>query len=94
MFRPPWGILNGRTLAELAIRRFDVVLWSLDSRDWSKPGASVIEKNILTHVRNGSIILCHDSHDQIVQALPDIIHQLKKEGYKFVTVPEMIQESM
>jgi polysaccharide deacetylase family sporulation protein PdaB len=94
LFRPPWGVFDGRSLAELAIRKFDVVLWSVDSRDWARPGAAAIKKNILSHVRNGSIILCHDSHDQIVTALPDIIEKLKAEGYKFVTVSEMIKLSM
>lgn len=94
LFRPPYGIFDTRTLAELAIRKFDVVLWSIDSRDWAKPGTKAIEKNILSRVRGGSIILCHDSHDQIVQVLPEIIEKLKAQGYKFVTVPEMIKESM
>ncbi len=94
LFRPPYGLFDSRILAELAIRKFDVAMWSIDSRDWAKPGAKVIEKNILNKVRSGSIILCHDSHDQIVQALPEIIEKLKAQGYKFVTVTEMIKQNM
>ncbi|MCX7920147.1 MAG: polysaccharide deacetylase family protein [bacterium] len=94
LFRPPWGVFNGRSLAELALRKFDVVLWSVDSRDWSRPGIAAIKKNILNSVRNGSIILCHDDHDQIVTALPEIIHELKSHGYKFVTVSEMMSSSL
>jgi peptidoglycan-N-acetylglucosamine deacetylase len=94
VFRPPYGLFDSRILAELAIRKFDVAMWSIDSRDWSMPGTKVIEKNILSRVRNGSIILCHDSHDQIVQVLPEIIEKLKAQGYKFVTVADMIKHSM
>lgn len=93
LFRPPWGVFDGRSLAELAMRKFDAVLWSVDSRDWSRPGVAVIKKNILSTVRNGSIILCHDDHDQIVAALPDIIKNLKEQGYQFVTVPELMASS-
>lgn len=94
LFRPPWGVFDGRSLAELAQRKFDTVLWSVDSRDWSRPGVAVIKQNILSTVRNGSIILCHDDHDQIVTALPDIIKSLEEQGYQFITVPEMIAPSM
>ncbi len=93
LFRPPWGLFDGRSLAELALRKFDVVLWSVDSMDWSRPGAAAIKDNILSKVRNGSIILCHDDHDQIVSILPEIIRTLKEKGYQFVTVPEMIESS-
>lgn len=93
LFRPPWGVFDNRSLAELAIRKFDAVLWSVDSRDWSRPGVNIIKQNILSTVRNGSIILCHDDHDQIVAALPDVIKYLKKQGYQFVTVPELMAAS-
>jgi polysaccharide deacetylase family sporulation protein PdaB len=93
LFRPPWGIFDNRSLAELAMRKFDAVLWSVDSRDWSRPGVAVIKKNVLSTVRNGSIILCHDDHDQIVAALPDMIKSLKEHGYQFVTVPELMAAS-
>jgi peptidoglycan-N-acetylglucosamine deacetylase len=93
LFRPPWGIFDNRSLAELAMRKFDAILWSVDSRDWSRPGVNKIKSNVLSTVRNGSIILCHDDHDQIVAALPDIIISLKEQGYQFVTVPELMAAS-
>ena len=94
LFRPPWGIFDGRSLAEIAMRKFDAVLWSLDSRDWSRPGIAQIQANVLEKAGNGSIILFHDDHDQIVQALPDIILNLQKQGYQFITVSEMMALSL
>lgn len=94
LFRPPWGVFDGRSLAELALRKYDAVLWSIDSRDWSRPGVEMIKKNVLSKVQNGSIILFHDDHDQIAQALPDIIKSLKDQGYQLVTIPELIELSL
>jgi len=37
-----------------------IVLWSVDPRDWSRPGASVITRRVLANVRSGSVILLHD----------------------------------
>jgi len=94
LFRPPWGIFDGRSLAEIAMRKFDAVLWSVDSRDWSRPGVDQIKANVLGKARNGSIILFHDDHDQIVQALPEIILKLQEQGYQFITISEMMALSM
>ena len=94
LFRPPWGIFDGRSLAEIAMRKFDAVLWSVDSRDWSRPGIAQIQANVLEKAGNGSIILFHDDHDQIVQALPDIILNLQQRGYQFITVSEMMALSL
>ena len=94
LFRPPWGIFNSRSLAEIAMCKFDVVLWSVDSHDWSRPGIAQIKANVLGKAKNGSIILFHDDHDQIVQALPEIISNLQQQGYQFLTVSEMMALSM
>ncbi len=76
------------------MRKFDAVLWSIDSRDWSRPGIAQIKANVLEKARNGSIILFHDDHDQIIQALPEIIVNLQQQGYQFLTVSEMMALSM
>jgi peptidoglycan-N-acetylglucosamine deacetylase len=90
LFRPPFGAFDARSLAEMAIRRFDAVLWSVDSRDWTHPGVQVIRKNVLSTVQSGSIVLFHDDRDQTAEALPSIIRALKEQGYHFVSVPDLI----
>ncbi len=94
LLRPPWGVLDSRSLAELALGKFVTVLWSVDSRDWSRPGARVIAHNVLSKAQAGSIILCHDDHEQILEALPVIIQGLRGQGYQFITASEMMALSM
>lgn len=90
LFRPPFGAFDARSLAELAIRRLEVVLWSVDSRDWVTGAAQEIRHTVESTAQPGAIILLHDVHPQTVEALPGIIQVLKTRGYGFVTVPEMI----
>ncbi len=90
LFRPPFGAFDARSLAELAIRRLEVVLWSVDSRDWVTTAAQEIRQNVESTSQAGSIILLHDVHPQTVEALPGIIQILKSRGYGFATIPEMI----
>lgn len=91
--RPPYGTidenvwLNSNGLMSLS------VLWTQDSRDWERPGASAIVSNALANIGPGSIILMHDgggNRDQDLEALPQILQTLTAQGYKFVTLKDLL----
>ena len=63
--------------------------WSVDPRDWSRPGVPAIVGNIMGNTRTGSIILEHDGggdRSQTVAALTIVLPRLLDAGYHF-TVP-------
>jgi peptidoglycan/xylan/chitin deacetylase (PgdA/CDA1 family) len=97
LFRPPFSAYDDRLKAYLGHTGRRLVLWSLDSGDWQGLAAPVIIKNVLDRVRNGSIIIFHDSdeHGQAdrrptVEALKTILPALKAAGYRMVTVSELL----
>jgi len=62
--------------------------WSVDPRDWSRPGVPAIIANIMRNTRGGSIILEHDgggNRSQTVAALKYVIPRLLAAGYHFRT---------
>ncbi len=68
-----------------------VVLASLDTRDWVRPGVARIVAAAMPRRHRGAIIMMHDSggnRSQTVSALPQIITRLRARGYRFVTVSE------
>jgi len=65
-------------------------VWDNDSRDWKDPPADEMIKKMVSSVQNGSITLFHVGKKNTVQALPEIIAQLKGKGYIFKTVGEII----
>jgi peptidoglycan/xylan/chitin deacetylase (PgdA/CDA1 family) len=73
-----------------------IIYWNVDSLDWDHLTANQVVHNVLSHVTPGAIILQHsaggkgENLDDTVQALPQIIQSLRKEGYRFVTVPELL----
>ncbi len=86
--RPPYGGVNRLTYRRAASLGKTVRLWTVDPRDWSRPGTSVIVRRVLANVRNGSVILLHDgggNRSQTVAALPTILRTLKARGYAFYT---------
>lgn len=84
--RPPYGATN-RLVARRAVALGKTIkLWSVDPRDWTRPGKSVIARRVLAKVRPGSVILLHDgggNRSQTVAALPAILRTLKARGYDF-----------
>ncbi|MEG4207295.1 polysaccharide deacetylase family protein [Microcoleus sp. Pol7_A1] len=93
MFRPPGGILNNGLVAYAQKKNYTVVMWSADSFDWRTLTESLMD-NVMRQAKSGGIVLMHDgggNRSRTVKALPDIIARLRKEGYIFVTVPELLQ---
>lgn len=90
LFRPPFGAFDARSLAEVALRNLEVVLWSVDSRDWATHNLGDIRRNVERKTHSGAIVLLHDVHQQTVDVLPGLIEFLKQRGYTFVTIPEML----
>jgi polysaccharide deacetylase family sporulation protein PdaB len=95
VFRPPGGFYNEALLDLTREDKLTVVMWSWyqDTKDWKRPGVDKIVSTVLSHVHNGDIILFHDLQgdcSQTVGALRRILPELKKQGYQFVTVTDLI----
>lgn len=98
LFRPPFG---GRRASTLRIARelgLQPVMWNVTGYDWNAPPAELIEKKVVRQIRGGDVILLHDGEHrafgadrgQTVIATANLIRRFKNEGWKFVTVPEML----
>ncbi len=93
LWRPPYGSYNATTLAILHQEHMLMVLWTVETDDWERPGVSVIVHNALAGARPGAIILMHDAggdRSQTVAAVPIIVKALRKRGYTLVSVPQLI----
>ena len=65
-------------------------VWDVDSLDWKGIAADQISKNVLSKVKPGSIILFHNAALHTPEALPGIIDNLQKQGYKLVPISQLI----
>lgn len=93
LFRPPYGALDRRLEDDARSLGMTSVVWNVDPRDWSTPGTRAIESRVLHATRAGSIILMHDGggpRGQTVAALPTILRTLKRRGYQFQTVSQLL----
>lgn len=90
--RPPGGESDGLVLEKARENGMVMVFWTVNTGDYSKDSPDPIIHNALTRSHPGAIVLMHTNAAQTVIALPEIIRQLRSEGYSFVTVKEMLED--
>jgi peptidoglycan-N-acetylglucosamine deacetylase len=93
LWRPPYGAFNTTTLAILRSLRMLVVLWTVDTSDYARPGVPRIVYTAVSGARPGAIILMHDgggNRTETVAALPRIITAIRRHGYRLVTISQLL----
>lgn len=85
--RPPFGDWNKSI--EQEIDMFPV-LWDIDPLDWCSGNTAQIVKRVLDKAEDHAIILMHDEYATSVEAALQIVDELLKEGYEFVTVDRIL----
>jgi peptidoglycan/xylan/chitin deacetylase (PgdA/CDA1 family) len=86
LFRAPYGAWSPALLRYCAAQGLTPLDWSVDPRDWARPGVAAIVQDILRTTRPGSIILEHDGggdRSQTVAALKIVLPRLLEEGFRF-----------
>ena len=72
------------------------VLWTVDSRDYLRPGSAAIVSRVLRGAAPGAIVLMHDGggdRAQTVTALSRLIPRLRRRHYRLVTVRRLLQDN-
>ena len=94
LFRPPGGILTNGPAGYALSQKYAVLMWSADSTDYvRRMSVNTLVNKVLNNAKPGGIVLMHDGggdRQRTVQALPIVIKSLKKQGYKFVSIPELM----
>lgn len=91
-FRPPYGDINARVRSVINDAGYRVAMWSVDPKDWQRPGSSVVAQRILNRVRDGSVVVLHDGGGNragTVKAMSTVVPALVERGYELVTMSEL-----
>ncbi|MBO7250070.1 MAG: polysaccharide deacetylase family protein [Clostridia bacterium] len=96
--------VGGRITADrLSSSEYSIIMWSVDSEDWRykyndktayteeelQERLDAIVDNVMSQVRDGSVILMHDIYESTYDATVEILKRLYEEGYEVVTVSEL-----
>lgn len=89
LFRPPYGRMKTRQIRALS-KKYNIIMWSVLSGDFDHNNSrQKCVDNVLNNVKEGSIILFHDSikaKERVLYALPAVIENLLRMGYRIEPV--------
>ncbi len=87
--RPPYGCVNNRVCESLHV---PVILWSVDTEDWTGKSAREIADYVISEAKDGDIILLHDIFKESVRGAVMALDDLMRRGYTFVTVNDLLTD--
>jgi peptidoglycan/xylan/chitin deacetylase (PgdA/CDA1 family) len=102
LWRPPYGAVDKDEEDDAREVGFTTVGWSDTPQDWHQPGVQQIIHLTVSQADPGAIILHHDGTEprntewwnnnrrETLAALPHEIDMLRSEGYRFVTVTQLL----
>ncbi len=99
LFRPPFGGRRPGTFRVVRQYGLEPIMWRVTCYDWSAGSADEIVAHAVKQIRGGDVILLHDGEfrqmgadrSRSVEATDQILRRYLAEGYRFVTIPEMMQ---
>lgn len=86
--RPPYGAVDA---ADRDLIQTPMIKWSIDPRDWEKLDTAQVTAAVLKAAAPNQIILLHDIYPTSVDAALAVVDALQGEGYRFVTVAELLE---
>lgn len=89
-FRAPFGDYNDKLMTVLGEMNMVGVQWSIDSLDWKGLSAKQIYERVVPKAKSGDIVLFHNNSDHVLDALPLVLTALRGQGFKFVTLAELV----
>ncbi len=100
LMRPPMGLFTRRTVNVIEACGYGTVVGDVYPRDPHLPGRDRIHRRVMARVRPGSIVILHDGgntahvdRSQTVWAVRHIINDLRQEGYRFVTISDLVDRA-
>jgi O-6-methylguanine DNA methyltransferase len=103
LFRPPGGKCPDYLVKPIHNRGMKIIGWTINAEDYTEfsesfeiekdyaDAAEKLKEKVLEEAVPGAIVLLHNGSKQTIMALPDIIKELRKNGYGFVTISELLE---
>ncbi|TKA30677.1 hypothetical protein B0A50_02397 [Salinomyces thailandicus] len=93
LFRPGSGFFSERILEVAAKLDYKTVLGGIYPHDPFIKYWRVNARHILSMLRPGAVIICHDRRSWTLPMLQRVLPEMKKRGYEVVTVSQLVEAS-
>ncbi len=86
--RPPYGSINNNVKQAIDT---PFILWNIDTCDWRYKDADYLYEYVLDNVKDGDIILFHDSYSTSIEAIKKLLPKLYTLNYQVVSVSTLAE---
>lgn len=83
LLRPPFGKFNKRIRKIAASLGYKICYWTIDSDDWKGISKDEIILRVTERIHKGACVLLHLNGQNTLEALPDLIKEIKNKGLAF-----------
>lgn len=90
LFRPPYGVTTPHLVNASNLLNYSIIGWNIRSFDTTSDTAPIITRRVQKQIKPGAIILFHDTSDKTVQVLKQTLNFAKENGYKVVSVEQLL----
>ncbi|KAI4276021.1 MAG: hypothetical protein L6R35_006239 [Caloplaca aegaea] len=90
-FRPGSGLFNSRIRHVVSKLGYRLVLGSIYPHDPQIPYWRVNARHVLSMLRPGAIIICHDRRKWTAPMLRKVLPEARRRGYRVVTLTKLLQ---
>ncbi|MGZ5028058.1 MAG: polysaccharide deacetylase family protein, partial [Methylobacter sp.] len=90
-FRPPYGVTTPNLVRASNSLNYRIIGWTVRSFDTTADTVQTIARRVQTQIKPGAIILFHDSSDKTVQVLEQTLNFAKENGYKIVSMEQLLK---
>jgi peptidoglycan-N-acetylglucosamine deacetylase len=91
LFRPPYGVTTPNLAKASNQLNYSIIGWNIRSFDTTNDTAQIITRRVQTQIKPGAIILFHDASDKTIQVLIQTLNFAKENGYKIVSVEQLLK---
>jgi peptidoglycan/xylan/chitin deacetylase (PgdA/CDA1 family) len=93
-FRPSGTQYSNAIIRKAAIKHGygACISYDVDSMDYTDPGAKAVHKNVISHLRGGSIVSLHFGHQNTLDVMPGLLDAIHAKGYTPVTLTTLLKK--
>ncbi|MEO8086713.1 MAG: polysaccharide deacetylase family protein [Bacteroidota bacterium] len=91
LFRPPFGVTTPNIATMVNRKNYSVIGWSIRSYDTMIKSHDKLLERIFTRMKNGSVILLHESTPGIEIVLEKVLEKAQQMNFKVVSIEEMFK---
>ncbi len=91
-FRPPYGVTTPGLARAVKKLGFHTIGWNVRSLDTSIKDKQQLVERVTKRIQPGSVLLFHDTVDNLEFALEEILNYLNKNGYRVIELNKLIQK--